>query len=65
MMTNIKPITTKEGRMLWEGDDIGPRGGIKKFYTERTAGETRPSPWRFWVATQKDAIGTEIVAYNV
>lgn len=62
--TNHRAIVSKNGKLLWAADKLGPKGGVKTWYTERLPNETSPSPWRVWAETQRDATGTETTSHQ-
>lgn len=53
--------TRRDGALLWTMTERGPRGGTKRWYAPRAAGQTAPSGWVVWSERQSD-VGTGDVA---
>lgn len=56
-LTKHRPVTSRDGRLLWAADDVGPRGGRRTYYAERRAQDHQPTGWELWSDTQARAGG--------
>ncbi len=57
-MDNIK----KQGTTVFVGTDTGPRGGVRRWYTARAAGQDRPGDRALWCRTKREALENAGVA---